>query len=66
MIINTFNRNNSNITYIKTQNCQIMATIAYSILKFESMIKKQIVTNHAFLLLLLLVGSIPSLISILS
>ena len=32
--------NNSNIAYIKTQHCQIMATIAYKILKFETMIKK--------------------------
>ena len=31
-----------------TQNRQIMVTIAFRILKFESMIKKPIVTNHTF------------------
>ena len=40
-VIKTLNSdNNSNIAYIKTQHCQIMATIAYKILKFETMIKK--------------------------
>ena len=48
MIIKNFNKDNSNITCSKTQNCQIMATIAYTVLKFEFMIKKAIVTNHAF------------------
>ena len=47
-IINNFNSDDSNIAYIKTQNLQIMATLAYRILKFEPMIKKLIVTNHAF------------------
>ena len=47
-VINTFNCDNSNITYIKTQHCQIMATITYRILKFELMIKKPIVTNYTF------------------
>ena len=46
--INIFNSYNSNIAYTKTQNHQIMATIAYRILKFEFMIKKPIVENHAF------------------
>ena len=40
-VIKTLNSdNNSNIAYIKTQHCQIMATIAYKILKFETMNKK--------------------------
>ena len=44
-----------------------MATIAYRILKFELMIKKLIVAYHIHhLLSLVLVGSISSLISILS
>ena len=47
-IINIFKSDNSNITYIKTKYRQIMTTIAYRILKFESMIKKPIVKNHAF------------------
>ena len=54
-IMNIFN--NSNIAYIDT------------LFKFDSMIKKEIVINHTFshsLPLLLLVGSIPLLISILS
>ena len=38
-IINIFNSDNSNIAYIKTLHCQ---TIAYIILKFESMIKRKI------------------------
>ena len=46
MIINTFNSDNNNIAYIKTQHHQIMATNTYRILKFEPMIKKVIVTNH--------------------
>ena len=36
-IINIFNSDNSNTAYIKSQNTQIIATIAYKILKFESM-----------------------------
>ena len=52
-IINIFNSDNSNIAYINTLHCQIMTTIVYRILKFESMIKKPIVTNHSLLLLLL-------------
>ena len=31
------------------KHCQIMTTIAYRILKFQTMIKKPIVTNHPFL-----------------
>ena len=46
-IISIFNSDNSNIAYIKTQNCQIITTIAYRIVKFEPMVKKPIVTNHA-------------------
>ena len=48
MIINIFYSNDSNMVYIKIQNCQIMTTIAYRILKFEPMIKKPIVTNLVF------------------
>ena len=65
-IINVLNSDKSNITYPKTQHCQNMATIAYIILKFESMIKKTIMANPTFLLLLLLARSIPSLMSVLS
>ena len=49
MIINIFNSDDSNIAYIKTQNCQIMGTIAYRILKCKSMVKNAIMGNHAFL-----------------
>ena len=48
MILNTFISDNSNIAYFKTQHHQIMARITYKILKFETMIKKPLVTNHAF------------------
>ena len=47
-IINIFNNDNSNIAYIKIQNCQVIVTITYRILKFETMIKKTTVTNRAF------------------
>ena len=48
-ITNIFNSDNRNIVYIiKNQNRQIIAAIAYRILKFESMIKKTIVENYAF------------------
>ena len=47
-VINIFNSDNSNIAYTETKNCQIMAYILYTILKFESVIKKPIVTNDAF------------------
>ena len=47
-IINIYDSNNSNITYINNKHCQIMTTIAYRIFKFESVIKKSIVTNHTF------------------
>ena len=45
-IINIFNSDNKNISSTKTY-CQMMAAIAHKILKFESMIKKAIVANHA-------------------
>ena len=59
-IIKIFNSDNSNIAY------NILRHNIKTILKFEFMIKKAIVANHVFLLLLLLATSIPSLISILS
>ena len=37
-IINIFNSDNSDIAYVKTQNSQIMASIAYRTMKYESMI----------------------------
>ena len=64
-IINPFNSDNSCIANIKTQHLQIMTTITDRILKFVLMIKKPIVTNLHSLLLLLLAGSVPLLISIL-
>ena len=45
-IINIFNSDNNNITNIKTWHGQIIKTIVYIILKFKSLIKKPIVTNH--------------------
>ena len=47
-IIKILNSDNSNISYIKKQHCQIMATIVYRILKFESMIEKPIMANQTF------------------
>ena len=47
-LINILDSDNSNIAYIKTQHFQSMTTIAYIILKFESMIKKPITANHTF------------------
>ena len=47
-IIKIFNSDNRNFAYTKIQNCYIMATIAYRILKFESMIKIPVVANHLF------------------
>ena len=47
-IINILKSDNNNIAYIKVQHCQIMKTIAYRILKLESMIKKLIMKNHTF------------------
>ena len=38
-IINIFNSDNSNFAYIKTQSCQIMATIAF---------KKSSLAKHSF------------------
>ena len=46
--INIFNSDNSDIAFINTPYCQIMTTIAYKILKFESIIKKPIMTSYAF------------------
>ena len=40
-----FNGGNSNIAHINTEN---MATIAYRISEFESVIKKPIMANYAF------------------
>ena len=39
-IINSFNSDDSNITKIKMQHRQIVATITYRILKLGAMIKK--------------------------
>ena len=46
-IINTFNIDDSNITYIMAHH-QIMATIAYRIFKFEHVIKTPTMTNYTF------------------
>ena len=62
MVINIFNSDNSNIASNKTQHCEIMTTIAYIILKFESVIKNQQWQIIHTLLLLLLARSVPSLI----
>ena len=48
-ITNTFDSDNNNIAYIKTQNCQIMATIANRISEFKTMIKIPIVTNNTLI-----------------
>ena len=45
-IINIFESDNSNIAYINNLHCQIMTTIAYRILKFESIIKKPVMANY--------------------
>ena len=45
-VINTLNSDNSNIAYIKTQHCQIMAVITYRILRFKLITKKPIVINQ--------------------
>ena len=42
-ITNVFNSDGSNIVYINTFHCQIMAVITYRILKSESMRKKVII-----------------------
>ena len=47
-VIKTFNIGNSNITYIKTQPCQLLATITYRIMKFKPVIKKPIMINYTF------------------
>ena len=53
-IINTFNSDNDNIVKIKTRYCQIMKNITNGILKFETIMKKLILANYTYLLLLLL------------
>ena len=65
-IINILNSDNINITNIKTQYCQVMTTITNITLKFKPMIKKPIVADNTFLLLLLLITSVSSLKAILS
>ena len=45
-IINTFNSDNRNIANIKKQYHQIMTTITERIVKFNSMIKRPVITNH--------------------
>ena len=39
--------NSNNITYIETWYCQTVITIAYRIKKFQLMVKKTIIENHA-------------------
>ena len=56
--INILNSDNSIIADIKVEHGQILTIIVYKILKREAMVKKEIETNHAFLTLLHLVGSI--------
>ena len=48
--MNIFNSDNCSIAYINinAQQCQIMTSMTYIILKVESMIKKPIVANHRF------------------
>ena len=47
-MINIFISDNNNIACMERQSCQIMTTSTCIISKFESMITKSIVTNHAF------------------
>ena len=47
-IINPFIIDDSNITNIKTRNCQIMRIITNIISKLIPMIKKPLVANHTF------------------
>ena len=51
-IVNTFNCDNSDTAYIRTQNRQIIEAIATRILKVEPLIKKTILTNHSFFTLI--------------
>ena len=48
MVINIFNSDNSNTTEIMTKYTPIVTNIANEILKFKSIVKKPIVTNHTF------------------
>ena len=43
-----FNSDDSNISDIKTQHYQIMATITYRILKLEPMTEKPTMANYTF------------------
>ena len=52
MIIKSFNSNINNNANIKTQHRQVMTTITDRILKFKPMIKKPIVTNHSFFIVI--------------
>ena len=47
-IINIFNNDNSNVTYMKLQHHEIMTTTLYRFLKFEFVIKNLIMPNHTF------------------
>ena len=64
-IINIFNGDNSSIAYINTRHCQVITTIAFIVLKVESMIKKSKVKNYAFFAVVTFTRSIPFLRSIL-
>ena len=64
-ISNTFNSDNSNITNIKTQHCQIMTTIKNEILTYNVMIKIPKVTNHTVFTIINFSNIIPLFISIL-
>ena len=47
-LTNTFNSDDSNISDIKTQHCQVMATITYRISKLEPMTEKPTIANYTF------------------
>ena len=47
-ISNIFSNGLSNIAYVNTILCQLMRTIAYRLLKFESMIKNPIMQNRKY------------------
>ena len=62
-IIKTFNSHDSNITYIRTQHQQIIATITNRFFKFQVMIKTPLVAGNTVITLTNIISftkSIPS------
>lgn len=53
-IINSFNSDDNNVANINTEHKYIMTNITHRILKFESVMKRSVATNHTYFVVVII------------